>query len=75
MSANSAIAVSIWRGVCAALMLARISGLLVGVAGGSYGGPTRPPRGPLSAEQEVQVRADTKKALDYIATRRVVVAA
>lgn len=49
--------------------------LSVDLAGGSYGGPTRPPRGPLSAEQEVQVRADTKKALDYIATRRVVVAA
>jgi dihydrodipicolinate synthase/N-acetylneuraminate lyase len=48
--------------------------LSVDLAGGSYGGPTRPPRGPLSPEQEAQVRADTKKALDYIATRRVAAA-
>lgn len=44
--------------------------LSIDLAGASYGGVTRPPRGPLSAEQDAQVRADTKKALDYIATRR-----
>lgn len=43
--------------------------LSIDIAGQSYGGVTRPPRGPLSAEQEAQVRADTKKALDYIASR------
>jgi dihydrodipicolinate synthase/N-acetylneuraminate lyase len=45
--------------------------LSIDMAGGSYGGATRPPRGPLSAEQETRVRADTQKALDYIATRRI----
>lgn len=44
--------------------------LSIDIAGGSYGGVTRPPRGPLSAEQDAQVRADTKKALDYIASRK-----
>ena len=43
--------------------------LSIDIAGGSYGGPTRPPRGPLSAEQEATVRAGTKKALDYLASR------
>ncbi|SDS12732.1 dihydrodipicolinate synthase family protein [Microterricola viridarii] len=43
--------------------------LSIDIAGQSYGGVTRPPRGPLSAEQEAQVRADTQKALDYIASR------
>jgi 4-hydroxy-tetrahydrodipicolinate synthase len=43
--------------------------LSVDLAGHSYGGPTRPPRGPLSAAHEKQVRADTKKALDYLANR------
>jgi 1-pyrroline-4-hydroxy-2-carboxylate deaminase len=43
--------------------------LSIDIAGGSYGGPTRPPRGPLSPENEARVRADTKKALDYLATR------
>ena len=43
--------------------------LSVDLAGHSYGGPTRPPRGPLSAANEKQVRADTKKALDYLANR------
>ncbi|MEP6799027.1 MAG: dihydrodipicolinate synthase family protein [Lapillicoccus sp.] len=43
--------------------------LSIDIAGGSYGGRTRPPRGPLSAEQEATVRADTKKALDYLASR------
>lgn len=41
------------------------------IAGGSYGGLTRPPRGPLSPENEARVRADTMKALDYLATRKV----
>jgi 1-pyrroline-4-hydroxy-2-carboxylate deaminase len=43
--------------------------LSIDIAGGSYGGRTRPPRGPLSPENEARVRADTKKALDYLATR------
>ena len=43
--------------------------LSIDIAGQSYGGPTRPPRGPLSAEHEAQVRRDTQKALDYIASR------
>lgn len=43
--------------------------LSIDLAGGSYGGPTRPPRGPLSAEHEAQVRADTQRALDYLAAR------
>jgi 4-hydroxy-tetrahydrodipicolinate synthase len=43
--------------------------LSIDIAGGSYGGPTRPPRGPLSPENEARVRADTKKALDYLASR------
>ncbi|RXZ66847.1 dihydrodipicolinate synthase family protein [Agromyces albus] len=43
--------------------------LSIDLAGRSYGGPTRPPRGPLSAEHEARVRRDTQKALDYIATR------
>jgi 4-hydroxy-tetrahydrodipicolinate synthase len=41
--------------------------LSIDLAGGSYGGPTRPPRGPLSPAHDAQVRADTQKALDYIA--------
>ena len=43
--------------------------LSIDIAGHSFGGPTRPPRGPLSAQNEARVRADTKKALDYLATR------
>jgi 4-hydroxy-tetrahydrodipicolinate synthase len=43
--------------------------LSIDIAGGSYGGPTRPPRGPLSAEQEASVRAGTAKALEYLASR------
>lgn len=46
------------------------AGLAVDIAGGSYGGRTRSPRGPLSSENETRVRADTKKALDYLASRR-----
>ncbi|KQW08092.1 dihydrodipicolinate synthase [Leifsonia sp. Root4] len=43
--------------------------LSIDIAGQSYGGRTRPPRGPLSAETESRVRADTEKALAYIAGR------
>jgi len=43
--------------------------LSVDIAGQSYGGRTRPPRGPLSAEQEAIVRRDTQRALDYCASR------
>ena len=45
--------------------------LSIDMAGQSYGGRTRPPRGPLSPEHHAQVTADTKKALDYIASRKV----
>lgn len=44
--------------------------LSIDMAGGSYGGPTRPPRAPLSPENESRVRADTQKALDFLAARR-----
>jgi len=43
--------------------------LAIDLSGNSYGGPTRPPRGPLSTAHEVQLRADTKRALDYLAHR------
>ena len=43
--------------------------LSIDIAGQSFGGPTRPPRGPLSPENEARVRAETHKALDYLATR------
>jgi len=43
--------------------------LSIDIAGQSFGGPTRPPRGPLSAEYEALVRADTERALSYIAAR------
>ncbi len=46
--------------------------LSIDVAGNSYGGPTRPPRGPLSAENAEAVRAQTMKALDYIKSRSTV---
>jgi dihydrodipicolinate synthase/N-acetylneuraminate lyase len=39
--------------------------LSMDVAGNSYGGPTRPPRGPLSASQRDQVVRDTRRALDF----------
>ncbi len=45
--------------------------LSVDLAGQSYGGVTRPPRGPLTPEQHAQVTAGTQKALDYIANRKV----
>lgn len=41
----------------------------IDIAGQSYGGPTRPPRGPLSADHEARVRRDTEKALQFIASR------
>ena len=43
--------------------------LSIDIAGQSFGGPTRPPRGPLSPQNEARVRADTAKALDYLASR------
>jgi 1-pyrroline-4-hydroxy-2-carboxylate deaminase len=43
--------------------------LSIDIAGKSYGGPTRPPRGPLSPEHEAIVRRDTQRALDYLARR------
>ncbi|WP_244857747.1 dihydrodipicolinate synthase family protein [Agromyces archimandritae] len=43
--------------------------LSIDIAGGSYGGRTRPPRGPLAPEQEAVVRRDTQAALDYLASR------
>lgn len=36
---------------------------------GRFGGPSRPPRGPLSAEHETRFRADMKRATDFIAAR------
>ena len=45
--------------------------LSMDIHGETYGGPCRPPRGPLSAEQHAKVTADTKKALDFIASRKV----
>jgi 4-hydroxy-tetrahydrodipicolinate synthase len=43
--------------------------LSIDIAGTSFGGRTRPPRGPLTKENEMQVRFGTKKALDYFAKR------
>ena len=43
--------------------------LSMDITGQSYGGPTRPPRGPLSAENEARVRTETARALDFLATR------
>jgi len=44
------------------------------ICGNSYGGPTRPPRGPLSPEQHAQVTADTERALAALAARSAAVA-
>jgi 1-pyrroline-4-hydroxy-2-carboxylate deaminase len=41
---------------------------------GRYGGPCRPPRGPLTAEHEARVRADLRRAVDGIAALRPLVA-
>jgi 1-pyrroline-4-hydroxy-2-carboxylate deaminase len=35
----------------------------------SYGGPTRPPRGPLTVDAAEQVRADVQRALDFESSR------
>jgi dihydrodipicolinate synthase/N-acetylneuraminate lyase len=43
--------------------------LSMDICGNSYGGPTRPPRGPLTDEQAAQVRADTDRALAALAVR------
>jgi dihydrodipicolinate synthase/N-acetylneuraminate lyase len=37
---------------------------------GRYGGPCRPPRGPLTAEHESQVRAETERAVAALETYR-----
>ncbi len=37
---------------------------------GRYGGPSRPPRGPLTPEHEAAVRADMQRAIDYLASRQ-----
>lgn len=44
--------------------------LSMDICGNSYGGPTRPPRGPLSEAQRAQVTADTERALAAIEARR-----
>jgi 4-hydroxy-tetrahydrodipicolinate synthase len=41
----------------------------IDVAGESTGGPTRPPRGPLSPEQQAVVRRDTERALAFSRSR------
>jgi dihydrodipicolinate synthase/N-acetylneuraminate lyase len=43
--------------------------LSMDVAGNTYGGPTRPPRGPLSKAQSEQVARDTRRALEFAAAR------
>lgn len=43
--------------------------LSMDVCGNSYGGVTRPPRGPLSEQQRTQVVADTERALEAIRAR------
>jgi dihydrodipicolinate synthase/N-acetylneuraminate lyase len=43
--------------------------LSIDVAGESFGGLTRPPRGPLSAEKAAAVTRDTERALAYTRTR------
>ena len=43
--------------------------LSMDICGKSYGGPTRPPRGPLTDQQAAQVRADTDRALAALAVR------
>lgn len=43
--------------------------LSMDVCGNSYGGPTRPPRTPLTAEQHAQVVADTERALAALGKR------
>lgn len=43
--------------------------LSMDICGNSYGGPTRPPRTPLTPEQHAQVTADTERALAGLAAR------
>jgi len=43
--------------------------LSMDICGNSYGGPTRPPRGPLSEAQAARVTADTERALAALAAR------
>ena len=43
--------------------------LSMDICGNSYGGPTRPPRTPLTPEQHAQVTADTQRALAALAAR------
>jgi 1-pyrroline-4-hydroxy-2-carboxylate deaminase len=43
--------------------------LSIDVAGESYGGPSRPPRGALSAAQAAAVREQTERALAAVAGR------
>ena len=43
--------------------------LSMDICGNSYGGPTRPPRTPLTPEQHAQVTADTERALAALAAR------
>lgn len=43
--------------------------LVIDIGGQSYGGPTRPPRGPLTPDHDAGVRADAARALDYLASR------
>jgi 1-pyrroline-4-hydroxy-2-carboxylate deaminase len=43
--------------------------LSMDICGNSYGGPTRPPRGPLGEERAAQVRVDTERALSALAAR------
>jgi dihydrodipicolinate synthase/N-acetylneuraminate lyase len=43
--------------------------LSMDICGNSYGGPTRPPRGPLSEAHTAQVKADTERALAALAAR------
>ncbi len=47
--------------------------LSMDIVGDSYGGPTRPPRGPLSPSNEAKVRQDVERALGYLKRREAVV--
>jgi 1-pyrroline-4-hydroxy-2-carboxylate deaminase len=43
--------------------------LAMDLTGEAYGGPTRPPRGPLDADVEGRVRADVQRVLDFLLSR------
>jgi 4-hydroxy-tetrahydrodipicolinate synthase len=47
--------------------------LTMDIVGDSYGGPTRPPRGPLSSTNAAKVRGDAHRALEYLRRREAVV--